>query len=577
MSDPRLEALEARLLRLEAAVEELRRAVLRPEAPAPTAAPLPPTQVQAPTVSPAPVYSAPPAAPPAQAGVAERVLDGEFWLSKLGIGLLLFGVAFLFKYSIEQGWITPAVRVLSGAALGAVLTVSGLRLHGSQRNLSRVLVGGGIATFYMVAFAASQLYGLLPEAGALALMTAVTAFAYYLSLREEEALLTIVGTLGGLGTPFLLYPRTGDVTLLAGYIAILTAWNGVVYARRRWEAALGAAALGSWLALVSGLIVSERAAAVVGTERWALQAGVALAWVVFGVLPAALPFGGAREDDDTEFAVAAALTLASPLLALGMTSALWTLTGEEWGWGALGGGALYLGAAAAVRRADARMTPVLAFTAAVLLALGVLFAFAGNPRLLLLVAVAAGLHFLARRGFGDGVGVLGHLLFALLALVFLARGGARTLLLVWDPVETGSAARPFLGADALTDLALVAAALATSFLLEGRARLAYRLAAHAAVLQWSWRELAGARAGEAVVSALWGVYGVALLVAATLRRSATLQWVAKATLLVMLAKMFLVDLRALEALWRVLLFSGLGGLFLLLSYFLGRRRAPGPV
>jgi uncharacterized membrane protein len=42
--------------------------------------------------------------------------------------------------------------------------------------------------------------------------------------------------------------------------------------------------------------------------------------------------------------------------------------------------------------------------------------------------------------------------------------------------------------------------------------------------------------------------------------------------LFLLAKMFVVDLRALQALWRVLLFSGLGGLFLLLSYYVGRRR-----
>ena len=41
-----------------------------------------------------------------------------------------------------------------------------------------------------------------------------------------------------------------------------------------------------------------------------------------------------------------------------------------------------------------------------------------------------------------------------------------------------------------------------------------------------------------------------------------------ATLLVVVAKLFLVDLAALEALFRVVLFLGFGSVFLLLSYLL---------
>src|SRR5918994_7422222 len=42
--------------------------------------------------------------------------SGEWWLNKLGIGLLLFGVAFLFIYSVERGWIGPWTRVGFGVA-----------------------------------------------------------------------------------------------------------------------------------------------------------------------------------------------------------------------------------------------------------------------------------------------------------------------------------------------------------------------------------------------------------------------------------------------------------------------------
>ena len=559
-----------RLRRLEAVVEELQHAVRRLEGAA-----LPSTNAQ-PPFTPSPVHPSPQGHPVTPVTPSPRLTvpdlgQGEFWLSKVGIGLLLLGVAFLFKYSIDQGWITPLVRVAAGAAVGTVLTFSGVRLRHRQRNLSLVLLGGGIATFYMVGFAASQLYGLVSEGGSFAAMVGVTALAYWLSLREEEAVLTVVGTLGALGTPFLLYPRTGDLAWLSAYVAVIALWNGVVYAHRRWPAALGAAALGTWLALLSGMVVKERLGPVAGVDRWALQGAVVLAWAVFGVLPSLLLVRGGEEDDE-EIAYPGVLVLASPLLALGITYALWPVSEEAWGTGTAAAGALYLAAAWGMRRRHAGMASVLTLAGAVLLAVGVFTAAHGNPRWLLLAGVALALHLLARRGLGAVAELCGHALFGFLGLVFLVgvRNPVEALL---SPAGSASAA-PLLGAGSLTDLALIAAGLAASFLLEGRARVVYRLGVHAAVLQWSWREFSGLPGGEGIVSVLWGIYGVALLVVATLRGYPLLQVVARGTLLLLVAKMFLIDLRALEALWRILLFSGLGGLFLLLSYLVGRRREP---
>lgn len=710
MSEPRPAELEARMARLEAAVEDLQGAVRRIEAAvAPAAAGDAPADA-APAMAAAPPSARPgaatahapgeeePAGPLAWLPAVQPVLNGEFWLSKVGIGLLLLGVAFLFKYSIEQGWITPVVRVAFGGAVGVGLTAWGLRIHRSQRNLSRILLGGGIAAFYMVGFAASQLYGLVSSPVALAYMAAVTSAAFLLSLREEEPLLTIVGTLGGVGTPFLLYPRTGSLGWLSAYVAFIALWNGVVYARRRWDPALLAAGVGSWVALVSGLVVSERAGPPPADARWALQGAVVLVWAVLGVLPAALhllrasPAHGGGEDeaggDDREILAPAALAFGSPLVAAVFTSAVWDLSGREWGAGTAVLGLAYLAAALWARDRRGEMASVLALAGAVLLTLGSGFAAEGDARIVLLSAEAAGLVVLSRRGLGRGAAAWGHLVFAVLAVAFLARlggsnplaavlapegggaalpwprrladlafgaallaaslgardrvghvlrGAAFAALFLWgwrelavlpggtaaasvawalggvgllalarrgepgalpvahavfallaglllrhlaeaDPLalsrgpDARAAGVPVFSARGLADLAVIASAFAASRFLPARERLVYRLAVHAAVMQWVWREFSGLPAGEGIVSALWGVYGVTLLVVATLRGWAVLQSVAKLTLLFLLTKMFLVDLRALEALWRVLLFSGLGGLFLLLSYYVGRRR-----
>ena len=109
----------------------------------------------------------------------------EFWLNRLGIGLLLLGVAFLFKYSIDQGWIVPEVRVAFGIALGIVLFVLGWRLQQQRAALSQILIGGSIGTFYITGFAAYQLFGFLTYSAAFVWMVAVTVLAFMMFFTGE--------------------------------------------------------------------------------------------------------------------------------------------------------------------------------------------------------------------------------------------------------------------------------------------------------------------------------------------------------------------------------------------------------
>ena len=69
--------------------------------------------------------------PTSRAFSARDILENaEIWLPRVGIGLVLFAVAFAFKYSIDQGWVIPAVRVAFGYALGLTLLVLGFKLSG---------------------------------------------------------------------------------------------------------------------------------------------------------------------------------------------------------------------------------------------------------------------------------------------------------------------------------------------------------------------------------------------------------------------------------------------------------------
>ena len=74
-------------------------------------------------------------------------------------------------------------------------------------------------------------------------------------------------------------------------------------------------------------------------------------------------------------------------------------------------------------------------------------------------------------------------------------------------LATGYAGTPILNDKAAMDLIVIGIALVTSFLVEGKkAAAVYRLAAHAAVLAWLWREAAYADFTNGYVMLRWAAY-----------------------------------------------------------------------
>src|SRR5215204_6086793 len=66
-----------------------------------------------------------------------------WWVARAGVVLLLVGVSFLLRMGVEQGWLTPAVRVTGGLVIGVALSAFGLRARLSRPAYSQLLGGGG--------------------------------------------------------------------------------------------------------------------------------------------------------------------------------------------------------------------------------------------------------------------------------------------------------------------------------------------------------------------------------------------------------------------------------------------------
>jgi uncharacterized membrane protein len=279
--------LSARIVELQAQVEVLRRRLARegvvppapdepptaahavrpetrPASPAPPVAPPPPAPAQElpdeapvpqPEAAPAPVFAAAETAPaepsspaPAAPGLEERLgARLPVWLG--GIALAAAG-AFLVKYSVDQGFLSPPVRVALGLIFGIALLGLGEKLRGGSARIAQALSAAGVAVLYAVLLAGVRLYGLIPPLVGFVLMAANTAVAVLLSLRQGP-MVALLGLVGGFATPALVSQGAGEVRGLMTYLLVLDVGLVAVTRRRRWPLlALGALAgsLG-WVAL----------------------------------------------------------------------------------------------------------------------------------------------------------------------------------------------------------------------------------------------------------------------------------------------------------------------------------------
>jgi uncharacterized membrane protein len=207
--------------------------------PAPQAASAPatpgPSAPAAPSAAgPAPPDRAPlpPRAPTAPEPSLEERLGARLpvWIGSIALAL---AGAFLVKYSLDQGWLSPAVRVGAGFAFGLVLLAAGERLRVSSARVSQGLSAAGIADLFACLLAAVLLYGLVPPALGFALAVAVTALAVLLSLRQGP-MVALIGLVGGFLTPAWIRTEQPDARNLFSYLLLLEIALLATSRRRGW-------------------------------------------------------------------------------------------------------------------------------------------------------------------------------------------------------------------------------------------------------------------------------------------------------------------------------------------------------
>src|SRR5918999_2735437 len=115
-------------------------------------------------------------------------------------------------------------------------------------------------------------------------MAAVTVVAYTLALRQDEAVLSLIGTAGGLATPFVLYAGSASLGGLVLYTCMILTGTAAVYLYKGWRTLPLVAFVGVWTVYFLGYasVVSTGLANL--ADLRALQAGGVFGWVVVVVV-----------------------------------------------------------------------------------------------------------------------------------------------------------------------------------------------------------------------------------------------------------------------------------------------------
>jgi len=290
--------------------------VEKPEAPKPVSLPDPAPQT---------VETAPPAAKTAwqpapkvkpkrerfvfSGGKLKQLIDWaqDNWVFILaGVSLALAGV-FLVQYGVENGLLTPKMRVLGAIGLGAALIGGGefVRRRSSDEAghfalLPSVFAGAGLVSIFAGVLAARMLYGLIGADMAFAGLALTGALAVLLGWVYGPLLATL-GVFGALAAPFLVGGNAESAGPLHLYFALIAAVALAIDAYKRWAWLSALALIGSfgasWLlfsdtdtafhATLFAFIVVMLAVAIPPLSLTPLHRGARLFGLLGGVLKAA--------------------------------------------------------------------------------------------------------------------------------------------------------------------------------------------------------------------------------------------------------------------------------------------------
>ena len=168
--------------------------------------------------------------------VSKEYAVATTWLIRSSVFIILLGMAFFLKYSIEKDLIPPYLRVAMTAATGIGMLIASQLMAGKKyHKIGMGFMGGGIAILYFSIFAAYAIYKLISVGPAYAFMILITLTAGVLAVRRNSLVAAIFGIVGGYATPLLLRTSTPNLPGFFSYILMLGLGSLFIARYKQWR------------------------------------------------------------------------------------------------------------------------------------------------------------------------------------------------------------------------------------------------------------------------------------------------------------------------------------------------------
>ena len=237
--------------------------------------------ITAPT-APKPQISAPKINLPKQPSDLEKII-GESWINKIGILIVVIGVAIGAKYSIENELISPLTRIILGYLVGIGLLGFGIKLKPKFEGYSAVLVSGAISIFYFITYFAYSFYSLIPQVLAFVMMLIFTAFTVFTAIKYNRVVIAHIGLIGAYAVPFLLSSGSGRVDILFSYMLIINLGILFISIKKDWKSLHYSAFFFTWMIYGSWFADKSFDSGLQGYEALGIGFATAFFLVFYGV------------------------------------------------------------------------------------------------------------------------------------------------------------------------------------------------------------------------------------------------------------------------------------------------------
>jgi len=158
---------------------------------------------------------------------------GSKFFTIIGAVAVIAGVGFFVRYAFANDLISETTRIFLGLLAGLISLGIGWFARKKYKVYGEILSGTGLGLWYLSLFGAHSLYGLITAQTAFLLMSLVTLFGIFLSLKYQSKYLAYFTQVGGFLTPFWVsgFEFTG---ILFTYTLLLTLSVMAVTVKENW-------------------------------------------------------------------------------------------------------------------------------------------------------------------------------------------------------------------------------------------------------------------------------------------------------------------------------------------------------